>query len=173
MEKGSAEDKQKHLIERLWLIAAVEHYTAILGDFALNNKWTEAGAHPTMADLFTWHGAEEVEHRAVAHDVAVYFGDSYLRRGRAMFIALPALMILLFRGFRFITSQDTSIRHNNYFYRQYHYMRGVRAGVLPTIRSVLFATLSYFRPGFHPSEIGSTAQAVAYLASSPAARNAA
>lgn len=81
-------------------------------------------------------------------------------------------MILLFRGFRFITSQDTSIRHNNFFYRQYHYMRGVRAGVLPTIRSVLLATVSYFRPGFHPTEIGSTAQAVAYLASSPAARNA-
>ena len=172
LEKGSVEAKQKHLIERLWLIAAIEHYTAILGDFALNNTWTEVGADPTMSDLFTWHGAEEVEHRAVAHDVAVYFGDSYLRRGRAMLIALPTLLLLLFRGFRFITHQDPAIKHNNYFYRQYHYARGVRAGVLPTIRSVLFATASYFRPGFHPTEIGSTAQAVAYLASSPAARNA-
>jgi predicted metal-dependent hydrolase len=28
----------------------------------------------------------------------------------------------------------------------------------------------YFRPGFTPDEMGSTAQAVAYLANSPAAR---
>ena len=31
-------------------------------------------------------------------------------------------------------------------------------------------TAMYFRPGFTPDEMGSTAQAVAYLASSPAAR---
>jgi predicted metal-dependent hydrolase len=31
-------------------------------------------------------------------------------------------------------------------------------------------TLTYFRPGYSPEEMGSTAQAVAYLASSPAAR---
>lgn len=31
-------------------------------------------------------------------------------------------------------------------------------------------TLTYFRPGFSPESMGSTAQAVAYLASSPAAR---
>jgi predicted metal-dependent hydrolase len=30
----------------------------------------------------------------------------------------------------------------------------------------------YFRPGFTPEHMGSTAQAVAYLASSPAARSA-
>jgi predicted metal-dependent hydrolase len=31
-------------------------------------------------------------------------------------------------------------------------------------------TFAYFRPGFSPEKMGSTAQAVAYLASSPAAR---
>ena len=171
MEKGSAAARQKHLIERLWLIAALEHYTAILGDFALNNTWVEHGADPTMTDLFTWHGAEEVEHRAVAHEVAVYFGDSYLRRGRAMLVALPVLIVLIQRGFRFIMKQDTSL-HYNIFQRQYHYHRGVRAGVLPKMWKVIVSTFSYFRPGFHPNEIGSTAQAVAYLAASPAARNA-
>jgi predicted metal-dependent hydrolase len=37
-----------------------------------------------MVDLFRWHGSEEVEHRMVAHDVAVYFHDSYVDRIRAM-----------------------------------------------------------------------------------------
>ncbi|HYZ69457.1 MAG TPA: metal-dependent hydrolase [Mycobacterium sp.] len=31
-------------------------------------------------------------------------------------------------------------------------------------------TLTYFRPGYSPEDMGSTAQAVAYLATSPAAR---
>lgn len=171
MESGSTTARHKFLIERLWLIAAIEHYTAILGDFALNNKWVENGADPAMVDLFTWHGAEEVEHRAVAHDVATYFGDSYLRRGRAMFLALPVLAILIFRGFRFIMQQDTSLKLN-VVQRQYQYHRGVRAGVVPAMWRVALSTVSYFRPGFHPNEIGSTAQAVAYLASSPAARGA-
>jgi ferredoxin len=53
-----------NLCERLWLIAAIEHYTAVLGDFALNSSWDEHGADPTMVDLFRWHGSEEVEHPA-------------------------------------------------------------------------------------------------------------
>ncbi|MEP9392959.1 metal-dependent hydrolase [Gordonia sp. VNK1] len=171
LSKGSPQARQKHLIERLWLIAALEHYTAILGDFALNNTWVEHGADPTMSDLFMWHGAEEVEHRAVAHEVAVYFGDGYLRRGRAMLVALPVLLLLVNRGFRFIMTSDPTL-HYNFFQREYHYFRGVRAGVLPKMWKVILATTSYFRPGFHPNEIGSTAQAVAYLAASPAARRA-
>jgi uncharacterized protein len=44
-------------------------------------------------------------------------------------------------------------------------------GLLPTFRKLFGSnTLMYFRPGFSPEEMGSTAQAVAYLASSPAAR---
>lgn len=171
MHTGTPAAQQKHLIERLWLIAALEHYTAILGDFALNNTWLENDADRTMADLFMWHGAEEVEHRAVAHDVAAYFGDSYLRRGRAMVIVLPVLLFLIFRGFRFIVKQDRTL-HANYFQRRRQYFRAVRAGVLPPLWRVVLSTFSYFRPGFHPDEIGSTAQAVAYLSSSPAARNA-
>ena len=52
-------------------------------------------------------------------------------------------------------------------------VRDSRLGLLPRF-STLFGrnTLAYFRPGYSPAEFGSTAQAVAYLASSPAARNA-
>ncbi|MFT4085911.1 MAG: metal-dependent hydrolase [Gordonia sp. (in: high G+C Gram-positive bacteria)] len=169
---GTPEKRQKHLIERLWLIAAIEHYTAILGDFALNCRWTEAGADPNMTDLFTWHGAEEVEHRAVAHDVAAYFADGMLRRARAMAIALPFLILLLFRGFGFIMKNDDSVNYRLPA-RVWHYRRGARAGVLPKLYKLALATFSYFKPSFKPTDIGDTAQAVAYLASSPGARRAA
>ncbi|MBJ7290433.1 metal-dependent hydrolase [Williamsia sp.] len=168
-QSWSEERRKKDLVERLWLIAAIEHYTAILGDFALNNTWREHGSDPAMTDLFTWHGAEEVEHRCVAHDVAVYFGDGYLRRGRAMAISLVGLLMLINRGSRFIAKSDPTIEYS-YWRMIREYARGARAGVLPTLRSIIFATFSYFKPTFYPDQIGSTAQAVAYLAASPAAR---
>jgi predicted metal-dependent hydrolase len=68
----SSNPRRRHnnLCDRLWFIAALEHYTAVLGDFSLNNAWDDFGADPTFVDVFRWHGAEEVEHRNVAHDVA-------------------------------------------------------------------------------------------------------
>ncbi|GAA4642553.1 metal-dependent hydrolase [Gordonia humi] len=168
--------RQKHLIERLWLIAAIEHYTALLGDFALNCTWAENGADPAMTDMFVWHGAEEVEHRAVAHDVAAYFGDSPLRRGRAMSLALPFLVILLVRGFRFINSQDPTFTQMSVPARYGKCIKAYfvesRRGVFPKLGGIVLATATYFKPGFHPTEIGDTAQAVAYLATSPGARRA-
>lgn len=175
-EGQSPDAKQKHLIERLWLIAAIEHYTAILGDFALNCTWTENGADPAMTDMFTWHGAEEVEHRSVAHEAAAYFGDSPLRRARAMSLALPFLVILLVRGFRHINRQDPkfaklTVRGEISTYTR-AYFADSRKGVFPKIGKLAWATVTYFKPGFHPSDIGDTAQAVAFLATSPGARRA-
>ena len=86
------------LCDRLWLIAAIEHYTAVLGDFALNCPWEDHGADPTLVDLFRWHGSEEVEHRNVAHEVAVHFHDSYLARIRAMGIAVTMIAGFFQRG---------------------------------------------------------------------------
>ena len=52
--------RHNHLVDRLCFIAALEHYTAVLGDFSLNSTWEDYGAHPTFVDMFRWHGAEEV-----------------------------------------------------------------------------------------------------------------
>jgi predicted metal-dependent hydrolase len=50
-------------------------------------------------------------------------------------------------------------------------MRDSRLGLLPRFRTLFGSnTLTYFRPGYSPDEMGSTAQAVAYLATSPTAR---
>jgi predicted metal-dependent hydrolase len=50
-------------------------------------------------------------------------------------------------------------------------MRDSKAGLLPLYRKLFGAnTFVYFKPGFTPEVMGSTAQAVSYLATSPAAR---
>jgi len=159
-----------HLCERLWLIAAIEHYTAVLGDFALNSAWHDFGADPTMVDLFRWHGSEEVEHRCVAHDVATYFHDSYLARIRAMTVAATAMFTFFERGLWYLCRTDPEL---DLTWPQMQRMRVTDSGLrlLPTYTRMFGGnTLAYFRPGYSPAGFGSTAQAVAYLATSPAAR---
>jgi predicted metal-dependent hydrolase len=160
----------KHLCNRLWLMAAFEHYTAVLGDFALNSTWDDHGADPALVDLFRWHGSEEVEHRCVAHDVAVYFHDSYVDRVRSMAIALTAIALFFQRGAWYLLKTDPQLRIG---WLTMHRMldQDGKLGLLPSFGQLFGSnTLAYLRPGFSPDDMGSTAQAVAYLASSPAAR---
>jgi predicted metal-dependent hydrolase len=51
-------------------------------------------------------------------------------------------------------------------------MRASRRGSLPGMKAI-FSGWSYLRPSFTPEEVGNTAQAVAYLARSPAVKRAA
>lgn len=54
------------LLEQVSFIAAIEHYTAVMGEWILNSPQLDAvGADPVMLDMLRWHGAEEVEHKAV------------------------------------------------------------------------------------------------------------
>ena len=162
--------KMNHLIERLWLIAAIEHFTAVLGDFVLNCNWDDYDADPTLVDLYRWHGAEEVEHRSVAHDVATYFRDSYLTRVRAMAVAGTGLYVLFQRGMRFLVKSDPQLQLS-WWRIQRMRMQDSKLGLLPEYWNLLFVqTLAYFKPSYSPEHMGSTAQAVAYLANSPAAR---
>ena len=159
-----------HLCDRLWLIAAIEHYTAVLGDFVLNCRWEDYGADPTIVDLFRWHGSEEVEHRNVAHDVAVYFHNSYPDRIRSMLMAVTMVFVLFQRGTWYLMKADPDV-DIGWWRMQWVRALDSKKGLLPTFRELFGSnTVMYFRPGFSPEEMGSTAQAVAYLASSPAAR---
>ncbi|HEX7322634.1 MAG TPA: metal-dependent hydrolase [Mycobacterium sp.] len=166
-----ARTRYNDMVQRLWLIAAIEHYTAIFGDFVLNCAWDDYEVDPTMADICRWHGAEEIEHRSVAHDVANYFRPSYLHRCSAMGITVVYFMFVLHRAVRFMCAADPTV---NYSYPRLwrEYLRASRRNILPQLRKVVKYTLVYFKPSFDPASLGSTAQAVAYLAASPAARRA-
>ena len=162
--------RRNQLCDRLWFIAALEHYTAVLGDFSLNNTWDDAGAHPTFVDLFRWHGAEEVEHRNVAHDVAIYFSDSYLDRVGAMLMASTFMFGMFQRVLWYLVKTDPEVDFGWLQMQRLRYLDS-KHGLLPRYRKLFGSnTLDYLRPGFTPDQMGSTAQAVAYLASSPAAR---
>ena len=89
------------------LVAAVEHYTAILGEWILDTPQHDAiGTDPVMLDMLRWHGAEEVEHKAVAFDVMKHLRAGYWRQVRTQLVVTPMLLLLWMRGVRFMYSVD-------------------------------------------------------------------
>ncbi|MFC6013337.1 metal-dependent hydrolase [Nocardia lasii] len=161
------------LVERLAFIACLEHFFAWLGDWILNADLERFGADPRMVDLFRWHGAEEVEHRTVAHDVAEYFGVGYVRRCASMTLVFPIFLLVMVRGLRFLAHQDRQLPDYGYPRLLGGVFAAMWRGALPGVPSLVGSALSTFQPGYRPENVGSTAQALAYLAASPGARAAA
>jgi uncharacterized protein len=161
--------EREELIEHVAVVAAIEHFTAMLGDWVLTaDALDRAGAHPRMLDLLRWHGAEEVQHRHVAFDLLTHLDRGYVRRVRAMALTLPVLAWLWARGARFLAAADTDGPAFRMSWRGC--LAATRRGLLPTPGALARCAVRYLRPSYHPSQDCSTRQAVAYLGSSPAAR---
>ncbi len=162
---------------RLALIAAIEQFTAVLGTWVLAaDGLNRADPDPVMLDLLRWHGAEEVEHRAVAFDMYQHAGGQdparYARRVLAMGVTAPVLLYLWAWGTAYLLRHDPQLAAPaRYSLREHN--RAVRKGLLPTWRELGAAIPRYLRRSYHPSQEGSLRAAIAYLASSPAARAAA
>ncbi|MEP7179704.1 MAG: metal-dependent hydrolase [Pseudonocardiales bacterium] len=161
--------KDEWLIERLGIVAGIEHVTAFLGDWILNSPALDvAAADPRMLDLLRWHGAEEVEHRAVAYDVFMHLDGRYLRRARTYALAAFGLCWLWGRGVRYLMANDPSLVPRQKAHLG-DLVRSGRRGLTPTYSDIARCGWRYFQPSYHPAAHASTSQAVAYLAGSPAA----
>lgn len=168
----SRREQDEWAVERCALIAGLEHLTAAAGHYLLSGTaaWERAGADPVMADLLRWHGAEEVEHRAVAFDVYQHLDGRLLRRNIAMVVALLAMVLLILRGAKYLAACDPNLRRPGMGRFLWEFFKANRKGLLPTCRVLLRQVASYFWPGYHPSAEFDTELAVRYLAISPAAR---
>ncbi|AKN17577.1 hypothetical protein MHAE_03735 [Mycobacterium haemophilum DSM 44634] len=166
----SVRRQRSWLLEQVSFIAAIEHYTAVLGEWILDSPQLDAvGADPVMLDMLRWHGAEEVEHKAVAFDTMKHLRGGYWRQVRAQLVVTPVMMLLWIRGVRFMYSVDpylppgTKPRWRDYF-------NAARRGLVPGLWRLVRIVGDYYKPGFHPSQLGGLELAVDYLAVSPAAR---
>lgn len=158
---------------RLSLIAAIEHFTAVLGDWILDaDALDAAGGDDVMLDLLRWHGAEEVEHRAFAFDMYQHTGGKgavrYLRRAEGMAFAWLTLVHLWIAGARFLIRHDPRLVDGRYRFRDHR--SAARRGLLPSWTTLTAAVPRYLRRSYHPSQEGSLRKAAEYLAASPAAR---
>ncbi len=159
--------QRRWLLRRLAFIAAIEHFTAVLGVWILDSPALDrAGADATMLDLLRWHGAEEVEHRHVAFDLFKHAGGGYIGGVFAMLAVAPVLIALWFRGVRFFMKADPTVTAKPSWRA---FFRAGRRGLVPSTGTLLPAVPRFLRRDYHPSREGSTDRALAYLAGSPAA----
>lgn len=76
---------------QLALTVAMEHFTASLAEFILENPETLDQAPETFRQMMLWHSVEEIEHKAVAFDVYRQQVNNEWMRRRVMVIAMISL----------------------------------------------------------------------------------
>jgi len=169
------------LVLRVGVIAAIEHFTGILGQWCMDNKsWDEFNSDPVIADLFKWHLAEEVEHRTVSYDLFAHLVPNkysfYLYRQALMAIVFPLFIFLLIESGRSVAKHDLDIQMKKLVRKSFirWLIELERIGnTTKNVPSFSFLTASTFRwmsPSFHPIHEGNTEQALAYLNQSPAVK---
>ncbi|CAM3589760.1 metal-dependent hydrolase [Smaragdicoccus niigatensis] len=165
--KGRA--KEEWLKERLALFAAMEHFTAVVGQWMLDNEaLEEAGTHPMVLDLLKWHCAEEVEHRNVLFDVYQHLDGSYIRRLRTGLVGSVGLAVWWLGTAHYLMKHDPAPKK---WWKPWpvQMIEATRKHLLPGIQFVVTDLPPYLKPNFHPSEMGPMDKAIKYLATSPAA----
>ncbi|HEX4870795.1 MAG TPA: metal-dependent hydrolase [Nevskiaceae bacterium] len=130
---------------------ALEHMTAVLGDYLLKNEDFIRSAEPAYGRLWRWHALEETEHKAVAFDVwkAVMPRTlgSYLHRTGGLIVATGLFMVLV-AAFQ-VQMVAAAPRQQSRMQALGSMLRFlfVKPGLLPNVTRPM---LDYFRPGFHP-----------------------
>jgi uncharacterized protein len=133
-------------LRQLAATCALEHFTALLASFVLEDPRTIAGAHPTLAALWRWHAAEENEHKAVAFDVYRAAGGSWLRRCAVMLIASGIFWFKVFEQQLRLMKHDGILCSPREWFGLLGFLL-VRPGAM---RRLVFPYLRYFSPRFHP-----------------------
>lgn len=174
---GSPKPNWPEPLQRWWLhrrladVAAIEHFTAVLGQWVIQNRGLDyAGADPVMLDLLRWHGSEEIEHRSLVYDVYQNVSGSYLLRALGMLFTAPALLAWWWHGLTYLMENDPTVRRGP---RWRDWFRAARQYRVPGPWMLMVTTpIRYMRPSHHPVREASTELAMQYLAQSPAAARA-
>jgi uncharacterized protein len=142
----------------LAVTVALEHFTAGFAQLHFERPEMSAGADPNVLALWSWHAAEETEHKATCYDIYRAAGGGYLRRVALMpgawllilFISLVNTFDLLRKDKRLWT-RDTLSGLAYLFGR-----RGMVSGLLPGF-------FAFFRPRFHPWKEDNSAEIANWL----------
>lgn len=138
-------------ISNLAATAALEHFTATLGEMLLrDDELRRLLGHPGVRDLFIWHALEECEHKAVAFDVyrAVGGGEKLrvitmkmLRFGFVWAVVSQVLVSLL---------GDRATFRRGELRRSWAHAR--RSPLLQRRKEIWRQLKDYDRPDFHPDD---------------------
>lgn len=135
--------------ECLAVTAALEHFTACMGEILLRDDRLESFiGHEGVRQMFLWHGLEELEHKSVAFDVYRHVGCSEEVRIRTMRRVM--------RGFVVTVALQTAwaVLHDRATYRRGVLWRSIgRVRTAPLFSREMWAMLrDYLRADFHPTD---------------------
>ena len=139
--------------------AALEHYTAIMAENALEHDLLER-VHPAMREMLTWHACEEIEHKAVAYDVLQQVAPSYALRCAGMAMATMTLLGFWFLGTTLLLRQEKGLGVREIFRQLRVAMQANPLGRRVFARGIR----EYLRRDFHPWQTDNLALARGFLA---------
>ncbi len=148
--------------------ARATRFTAVMGVWVIDSpRLDELGVDPAMIDLVRWHGAEEVEHRSVAFDVFQELCGSYSRRVVSIAGATVGLIGAWIIATHVLLTLDPTVSGKAARFSWKDLRAAGRDQRLPDVIQLAASVRDYMRRDHHPSQVGSTERALAYLASSP------
>jgi uncharacterized protein len=138
---------------QLAVTCALEHFTAMLAEQALETDAIRDDIHPAIRPLWMWHMLEEAEHKAVAYDVYRAVGGGYWRR-IALMIATSIIFVTVQAGLHARLMWSRGI-----WWKPWRWLRGMRImWIWPgNFTRLIPRYFTYYRPGFHPNDRDNTA----------------
>lgn len=129
---------------RVSIVAAIEHLNAAWAHSFLARDLLH-DADPELRRLFYWHFAEEIEHKAVAHDVLAALYPGYASRLAGAVIAIPTFYLLMLGGLAHLLWRDGAARGGHWLQDlgRLFFTQGFLADNLCEV-------WRYLRPGFTP-----------------------
>lgn len=134
-------------MDMLRVTMALEHFTAGFAHQFFQNPEVGGAADPNVLALWSWHAAEEAEHKATAFDVYERLGGGYAMRVATLPVAWGLILAITLRNTFQMLREDGSFSFTDVF-RGMRYLfgrKGLVTGLLPTF-------VDYFRRDFHPWE---------------------
>lgn len=142
--------------QQLAITCALEHFTAIIAQYLLENTEFQQGFHPQMARLWMWHALEETEHKAVAFDVyQEVFADDAVRKRMMRIITATFLSRITQLTLKLLLKDPVGRRQ----WRKN--IAGARK-IGQLLRALWPAYLDYYQAGFHPNWHDTTAVQAAW-----------
>ena len=147
---------------RLAVTVALEHFTAVFARQGLKNPRLTEGADPAVLALWSWHFAEELEHKSTCFDLYHRMGGTYRTRMKAAREAWLMIIGFSIEGALAMMKEDESLWDARELARGLWYLLGP-GGFLTSMMPGLGA---FLRPGFDPRDVDDTPLIEAWKAGS-------
>ena len=98
------EPTQSHRM-KFAIVAAIEHVNASLGSIVLKRDLLRS-SNRSLREMFYWHFAEEIEHKAVAHNALARFYPGYITRILGALVAFPSFYGVCFLGMAYFLFKE-------------------------------------------------------------------